>query len=190
MEADNNELKMAKEKSALKKQVTQVVKGLKQDTDDLQSNNSRLALPVQGVLIDSKSPIPGHSPNNKTQVDSDDSSEITLFGGNQAFKPFDYKKYFDYDAFPESQADVLISWREFTRDFTSLDLKLDKALETQCQSAPDKLVDLRPYMIENAEHCTRFDFLPKILARFRHLHLRHMVVVNPQNNQLEGMITR
>ena len=190
MEADNNELKMAKEKSALKKQVTQVVKGLKQDTDDLQSNNSRLALPVQGVLIDSKSPIPGHSPNNKTQVDSDDSSEITLFGGNQAFKPFDYKKYFDYDAFPESQADVLISWRKFTRDFTSLDLKLDKALETQCQSAPDKLVDLRPYMIENAEHCTRFDFLPKILARFRHLHLRHMVVVNPQNNQLEGMITR
>jgi len=159
--------------------VTQVVKGYKNDTDDLQSNNSRLALPVQGVLIDSKAPVPGLSPNNKTQVDSDDSSEITLFGGNQAFKPFDEKKYFDYDAFPETQAETLISWKKFTRGFDGLDLKLDKALETQCQQAPDKLLDLRPYMIENAEHCTRFDFLPKVLSRFRHMHLRHLIVVNP-----------
>jgi hypothetical protein len=105
-----------------------------------------------------------------------------LFGGNQASKPFDVKKYFDYDAFPESDENTLVSWRKFTRDFTSLDLKIDKSVESLCESAPDKLVDLRPYMIENAEHCTRFDMLPKVLARFRYMHLRHLIVVNPNNN--------
>lgn len=45
-------------------------------------------------------------------------------------------------------------------------------------------------MIESPEVCTKFDFLPKIVARFRHLHLRHLVVTNPFNGQLEGMITR
>ena len=58
-------------------------------------------------------------------------------------------------------------------------MKLDAKIEAMCDQAPDKLVDLRPYMIENAEHCTRFDFFPKIVNRFRHLHLRHLVVVNP-----------
>ena len=147
------------------------------------------------VLLDSKQSVPGVNlsapPNKETQVDSsENSSEITLFGGNQASKPFDYKKWFDYDAFPESDQNTHVAWRCFTRDFNGLDLKITQAVESLCQSAPDKLVDLRPYMIENAEHCTRFDFLPKVLERFRHMHLRHLIVVNPANNQLEGMITR
>ena len=113
-----------------------------------------------------------------------------MFGGIHAFKPFDYKKYFDYDTFPETNKEVLISWRKFTRDFASLDLKLDAHIEALCEQAPDKLIDLRPYMIETAEHCTRFDFFPQLVNRFRHLHLRHLIVVNPQNNRLEGIITR
>ena len=83
-----------------------------------------------------------------------------------------------------------INWRKFTRDFESLDLKMDAQVEAMCEQAPDKLIDLRPYMIETAEHCQRFDFFPQVVSRFRHLHLRHLVVVNPQNNRLEGIITR
>lgn len=52
------------------------------------------------------------------------------------------------------------------------------------------MVDLRPYIIENPEMCTRFDYLPKILKRFRHMNLRHIIVVNPVNGTIEGMITR
>lgn len=67
-------------------------------------------------------------------MDSDDnSSEVTLFGGIHAFKPFDYKKYFDYDTFPETDQNVQINWRKFTRDFESLDLKLDAQVETMCE---------------------------------------------------------
>ena len=54
----------------------------------------------------------------------------------------------------------------------------------------DKLIDLRPYLIENAEKVTRFDYLPKILNRFRLLSLRQLMVVNPVNNHVEGVITR
>lgn len=52
------------------------------------------------------------------------------------------------------------------------------------------MIDLRPYMIENVHKCTRFDYLPLILSSFRFHHVRHMVVVNPINNKLEGVITR
>ena len=79
-----------------------------------------LAQSILPVLIDQKKNLPGHSASGRreTQVDSDDnSSEITLFGGVHAFKAFDHNKYLDYDTFPESDKNVLISWRKFTRDF-------------------------------------------------------------------------
>lgn len=64
-----------------------MVKGFKNEQDDDQSDNSKLALPVIPVLLDSKQSVPGVNlsapPNKETQVDSsDNSSEITLFGGN------------------------------------------------------------------------------------------------------------
>jgi CBS domain-containing protein len=84
----------------------------------------------------------------------------------------------------------VLPWTEFTRDFESLDLKLTPSISHICEKHSEKLVDLRPYMIENPETCTKWDFLPKILSRFQHLHLRHLIVVNPVTGHLEGMITR
>lgn len=67
---------------------------------------------------------------------------------------------------------------------------MNQQIEDICSNHTDKLIDLRPYMIQNPETVNRYDFLPKILARFRHMHLRHLVVTNPANGNLEGMITR
>lgn len=92
--------------------------------------------------------------------------------------------------FPESTGHSVLSWECFTRDFKSLDLKLTSELIHVCENNEEKLIDLRPYMITNPETCTTFDFLPKIHSRFRNMHLRHMIVVNPTNNRLQGIITR
>ena len=127
---------------------------------------------------------------HKTKNSISDSSEITLYAGENPNKPYNRKTYYDIDSFPESSSLSQLPWTDFTRDFLSLDKKLDKHAEHICNQQLDKLVDLRPYMIENPETVTKFDFLPKVLDRFRHMHLRHLIVVNPTNNHLEGMITR
>ena len=105
-------------------------------------------------------------------------------------RPFNLRDYYDYDSFPESQANDVLSWTHFTRDFHSLDKVVTPEIKDICQKQPDKLLDLRPYMIENPETCTKFDFLPKILNRFTNMHLRHLTVVNPVTGHIEGMITR
>jgi len=105
-------------------------------------------------------------------------------------KPFVLKDFYDYDQFPESKGYSVLSWTHFTRDFLGLDKVVTNELHDICEKQSDKLVDIRPYMIENPETCTKFDFLPKILSRFTSMHLRHLIVVNPVTGHLEGMITR
>ena len=83
-----------------------------------------------------------------------------------AHKAFSLKEYYDYEAFPESKGFSVLPWTEFTRDFEGLDLKVTPSISHICEKHSEKLVDLRPYMIENPETCTKWDFLPKILSRF------------------------
>ena len=45
-------------------------------------------------------------------------------------------------------------------------------------------------MIEETEQISRFDFFPKIVDKFRHLHLRHLVVTDIYTGEIEGMINR
>lgn len=52
------------------------------------------------------------------------------------------------------------------------------------------MIDLRPYMNEQPEKCTKFDFLPKLLDRFRNLNLRHIFVVDIYNGKCVGVINR
>ena len=105
-------------------------------------------------------------------------------------KLFTLKDFYDYEFFPESTGAAILPWTDFTRDFMSLDIAMTPATKQICEDHLDMLIDLRPYMIENPEKCTRYDFLPKILARFRHMHLRHLCVTNPTDGTLEGVITR
>jgi hypothetical protein len=76
------------------------------------------------------------------------------------------KHFYDYDSFPESKGYAVLGWENFTRDFDGLDLTVTTEIREICEKHMDKLVDLRPYMIENPETCTKFDFLPKVLNRF------------------------
>jgi len=117
---------------------------------------------------------------------TDMSSEVSIY----IDRPFNLKEYYDYDSFPESKGVGVIPWQAFARDFDGLDKTCTPEISEICERHVEKLVDLRPYMIENPETCTKFDFLPKIHLRFTQLHLRHLIVVNPITGHLEGMITR
>lgn len=83
-----------------------------------------------------------------------------------------------------------VPYTEFTVSYEGLERQTTQKIKEQCQQDQNKMVDLRPYMIENPETCNRFDYLPKILRRFLHMHLRHLIVVNPVTGLMEGMITR
>jgi hypothetical protein len=120
--------------------------------------------------------------------DTEGSSDVQLRYDDE--KTFTLKEFYDYDSFPESTGSAVLPWTDFTRDFMSLDIAMTPEVKHLCENNMDGWVDLRPYMIENPEKCTRYDFLPKILARFRHMHLRHLCVTNPTDGTLEGMITR
>lgn len=85
---------------------------------------------------------------------------------------------------------MVINWNKFTQDFLGVDKKMDENIKDICEKQLDRMIDLRPYMIENVHKCTKFDYLPLILSTFREHHLRHLVVVNPNNYRIEGVITR
>jgi CBS domain-containing protein len=95
---------------------------------DVESNKDHLAMQVLPIMIDSNINPHGTSvdPGHKTKVSISDSSEITLYAGENPNKPYNQKTYYDYDSFPESSGHSCLPWTDFTRDFTSLDLKIDK----------------------------------------------------------------
>ena len=54
----------------------------------------------------------------------------------------------------------------------------------------EKWVDLRPYMIEHPFKVSIYCKCAEVLELFRLHHLRHLLVVNPNNGELDGIITR
>ena len=127
--SQNSNLQIARDKQGLKRQITNVIKG-----KDVESNKDYLAKQVLPIMIDSNVNINGVSvdPGHKTKVSISDSSEITLFGGENPNKPFNHKTYYDYDSFPQSSGHSCLPWTDFTRDFLSLDKKIDKQVEHSC----------------------------------------------------------
>ena len=51
-------------------------------------------------------------------------------------------------------------------------------------------IDFRPYIIENPITVFLNDPLYKLVDLFRKMHLRHMIVIDPNNGKLCGLITR
>ena len=126
--------------------------------------------------------------DNSSETSETDDSNLSL--GYDNVKPFTLKDFYDYEEFPESTGSAVLPWTNFTRDFMSLDIAMTPDIKQYCENNLDNMIDMRPYMIENPEKCTRYDFLPKVLARFRHMHLRHLCVTDPTDGTLEGVITR
>ena len=54
----------------------------------------------------------------------------------------------------------------------------------------EKWIDLRPYMNEFPQKVSRFAKLSRVLEMFRTYHLRHLLVTNPTDDSVAGMITR
>jgi CBS domain-containing protein len=53
-----------------------------------------------------------------------------------------------------------------------------------------KLIDLRPYMIEQPYVIHTTDKLPKVLELFRHFHLRALPVLDPSDGLPVAVLTR
>ncbi len=53
-----------------------------------------------------------------------------------------------------------------------------------------RIIDLRPYMIEEPYVVYMTDTLSKALEMFRHLHLRALPVIDPKNGTPVAVLTR
>lgn len=58
------------------------------------------------------------------------------------------------------------------------------------ETFPEKLIDLRPYMIEYPYVVLTTDKLPKVLEMFRHMHLRALPVNDPNSGRPVAVMTR
>lgn len=92
--------------------------------------------------------------------------------------------------FPMMNPAYNLSYCKFRRDFESKDLQFDDECKKICQEKKTRLIDFRPYMIENPFTVCTTDTLPKIVDIFRNQHLRHLPVVHPGTGALKGIITR
>jgi CBS domain-containing protein len=54
----------------------------------------------------------------------------------------------------------------------------------------DKEIDLRPFMIEKPYFVHETDKIQKVVDIFRLMNLRHLPVLNENDNTLTGIITR
>ena len=82
-----------------------------------------------------------------------------------------------------------LAYYYFNTDFYSNDREYSE-VEDICEANSDKMIDVRPYMIETPFLAQSTDKLQKILDVFRHMHLRMLAVTNPGTGELEGIITR
>ena len=82
-----------------------------------------------------------------------------------------------------------LPWHHFNSDFYSNDREYAEVADI-CDMNSDKMIDVRPYMIETPWLAQSTDRLQKINDMFRHMHLRMLAVTNPGTGALEGIITR
>lgn len=83
----------------------------------------------------------------------------------------------------------VLDWHHFNVNLWSTQRKM-KDVSTICSQFSQKLVDLRPYMIEEPYVVHITDKLPKVLSMFRHFHLRALPVIDPNDGSPVACITR
>ena len=82
-----------------------------------------------------------------------------------------------------------LDWRLFNVDFYSNDRQYNE-IEKVVEANLNKMIDIRPYIIDTPFLAQSTDRLQKVLDMFRHMHLRILPVTNPGTGVLEGVITR
>ena len=101
-----------------------------------------------------------------------------------------YTDLFDNEIYPKTRTEDIVPWDQFTRDFESKDIEYDAHYQAICEANKDKLIDFRPYCINNPFVVMTTDFISKACELFRKMHLRQLIVVHPSNGSLCGVITR
>lgn len=82
-----------------------------------------------------------------------------------------------------------IHWKHFNTDFDSTQRDYGEVHHI-CEDFKDKLVDLRPYLIEEPFTVSLTDKFPKVLEMFRHMHLRALPVIDPNTGLPVAILTR
>jgi CBS domain-containing protein len=83
----------------------------------------------------------------------------------------------------------ILNWKHFNANYYSNDLTYEEVAGI-CEDHLDRMIDVRPYMIETPFVAQSTDRLQKILDIFRNMHLRSLPVINPGSGSLDGIITR
>lgn len=99
----------------------------------------------------------------------------------------------DYDAqngFPDTPERSRLGWRDFPVDVYSNEADATEVLENVIEDCHEEWIDLRPYMVESPMTVSVHDKFYKVLEQFRINHCRHLLVIDPANGALRGVITR
>lgn len=93
----------------------------------------------------------------------------------------------DKEQVPDTQK--ILNWWFFNSDMYSNDRHYTE-VEDIMQANLEKLVDLRPYMIEEPYIVYSTDKLHKCLELFRNMHLRALPVIDPNDGSCVFVLTR
>ena len=94
---------------------------------------------------------------------------------------------FDLKDLPAAQN--VLSWRIFNSEYHSIDKDINLVLKYEL-ICPNERIDLRSYMIKSPFVCFTTDNIQKCLDIFRHNCLRQLIVINPIDGKLKGVIGR
>jgi CBS domain-containing protein len=95
----------------------------------------------------------------------------------------------DKDLIYMPESTQVLPWHLFNSDFWASERSYLEVKEI-VEMHGDKLVDLRPYMIEEPHVIFKTDKLPKVLDLFRHFHLRALPVIDPNDGTPVAVLTR
>lgn len=99
----------------------------------------------------------------------------------------------EYDAkngFPATPDHKILPWVDFQSDIHSTEADAEHVILDVIEECYEEWIDLRPYMIESPIAVSIHDKFFKVLEQFRINHCRHMMVIDPANGDLKGVITR
>ena len=99
----------------------------------------------------------------------------------------------DYDeknGFPKTPENEHLHYSEFNVDIMSSEADGERVILDVIEENYEEWIDLRPYMIESPQAVSVHDKFYKVLEQFRINHCRHMMVCDPSNGAIKGVITR
>lgn len=114
-------------------------------------------------------------------------------GAEHAEKSTAHEFELDYDeknGFPVTPQSKILPWTNFLVDIFSSEADAEHVILDVIEENFEEWIDLRPYMIENPITVSQNDKFQKVLDQFRLNHCRHLMVVDPSNGNLTGVITR